>query len=207
MTTRPSIELYFPIAHAISLLLYPHAEVVVHDLNTGKIATIYNNFSKRKEGEDSLLEELGDFTKLPDIFPIYVKANWDGRKMKSITTTLRDKKGNPIGLFCINLDISKWEEFQHFLNEWLNSQNSQNQPEILFKDDWKEKINLYVSEFLKKEGAILKMLSKEKKQDLIKALHREGAFKAKNAASYVAGVLDLSRATIYNYLRIENDNS
>jgi predicted transcriptional regulator YheO len=48
---------YTAIAQAISLLLYPHAEVVLHDLKTGRIAAIYNPFSKRKVGEESLLEE------------------------------------------------------------------------------------------------------------------------------------------------------
>lgn len=204
MTT---LKHYFPVAQAIALLLHPHGEVVVHDLKTGKIVAIYNNFSKRIVGDESLLEELADYTKLPDVFPIYAKTNWDGKKMKSSTATLRDKNENPIGLLCINLDISRWEEFRHFLDQWLSNQNHQNQPEIIFKDDWREKINLYVSEYLKKEGLVLKMLSKEKKQDLIKALHREGAFKAKNAATYVADVLDLSRATIYNYLRITNEDS
>ena len=196
-----TLELYFPIAQAISQLLHPHGEVVIHDLKTGKIKAIYNNFSKRKVGDESLIEELADHTKLPDVFPVYAKTNWDGKKMKSTTATIRDKKGNPVGLLCINLDISRWEEFRHFLDEWSNTQN---QPVVLFKEDWREKINLYVSEYLKKEGTILKMLSKEKKRDLIKALHREGAFKVKNAATYVADVLDLSRATIYNYLRVEN---
>lgn len=199
-----NIELYFPIAESISLLLHPDGEVVVHDLKTGKIAAIYNNFSKRSVGDESLIEEL-DYRKFPDVFPVYVKINWDGRKTKSTSATIRDNKGNPIGLFCINLDISRWEEFRHFLNQWTST--NQDQPEILFKDDWREKINVYVSEYLKKENTVLKMLNKEKKQDLIKALHREGAFKAKNAATYVADVLDLSRATIYNYLRVANEDS
>ncbi len=202
-----SLEFYFSIAQAISLLLHPHGEIVIHDLKTGRIAGIFNNFSKRNVGDESLIEELDDYLKIPDVFPIYAKTNWDGRKMKSTTATIRDNKGYPVGLFCINLDVTKWEEFRHFLDQWSCIPVHQNQPEILFKDDWREKINLYVSEYLKKEGTILKMLSKEKKQDLIKALHREGAFKAKNAATYVADVLDLSRATIYNYLRITNEDS
>lgn len=202
-----TLELYFAIAQSISLLLYPHGEVVIHDLIRGKIAAIYNNFSKRQVGDESLIEELSEDGALPDVFPVYVKTNWDGRKIKSTTATLKSSQNHPIGLLCINLDISKWEEFRHFLNEWSNTQNQQNQPEILFKDDWKEKINLYVAEYLKKEGTAFKMLNKEKKQELIKTLYREGAFKAKNAAAYVANVLDLSRATIYNYLRTENENS
>lgn len=198
---------YFSVAQAITALLHPHAEVVIHDLKTGQIAAIYNPFSKRKVGDESLIEELPDYASLPDIFPIYTKVNWDGKKLKSSTATLRDKNKTPIGLLCINLDVSKWEEFRHLLDQWSNIPSYQNQPEVLFKDDWREKINLYVSDYLNKEGLTLKMLSKEKKRDLIQALHREGAFKAKNAANYVADVLDLSRATVYNYLRITNENS
>jgi predicted transcriptional regulator YheO len=197
-----SLKNYFSIAQAITILLQPHAEVVIHNLKTGKIEAIYNNFSKRKVGDESLIEQLPDLTSLPDVFPIYTKVNWDGKKLKSSTATLRDKNKNPIGLLCINLDVSIWEEFRHLLDQWSNIPSYPNQPEVLFKDDWREKINLYVSDYLSKEGVSLKMLSKEKKQDLIKALYHEGAFKAKNAAIYVADVLDLSRATVYNYLRI-----
>ena len=198
---------FLSVAQAITALLYPHAEVVIHNLKTGKIAAIYNNYSKRNVGDESLIEELHDSPSLPDVFPIYTKVNWDGKKIKSSTATLRDKNETPIGLLCINIDVSKWEEFRYLLDQWSNIQSYQKQPEILFKDDWKEKINLYVSDYLNKEGLTLKILSKEKKQDLIKALHQEGAFNAKNAATYVADVLDLSRATIYNYLRKTNENS
>lgn len=195
------LSVYFSVAQAINILLHPYAEVVIHDLKTGLIAAIYNNFSKRKVGDESLIEELENYAKLPDVFPVYSKVNWDGRKMKSSTATLRDKKGKPIGLLCINLDLSKWQEMHQFLEGWLKSVNNQEQPDVLFKDDWREKINTYVAEYLKKEGITLKTLGRGKKRELVGVLHREGAFKAKHAASYVADVLDLSRATIYNYLR------
>lgn len=198
---------YFSVAQAIAALLHPHAEVVIHDLKTEKIAAIYNNFSKRNVGDESLIDELSDYDSLPDVFPVYTKVNWDGKKLKSSTATLRDKNKTPIGLLCINLDVSKWEEFRYLLDQWSNTPNSQKQPEVLFKDDWREKINCYVTDYLRNEGLTLKMLSKGNKCGLIKALHREGAFKAKNAATYVADVLDLSRATIYNYLRKINENS
>lgn len=201
-----NLKEYFSVAQMITTLLHPHAEVVIHDLKTGKIAALYNTFSKRKVGDASLIEELSDYTSLPDVFSVYSKINWDGRKLKSSTATLRDKNKIPIGLLCINLDVSKWEEFRHFLDQWSNIQNDQGLSEPLFKDDWREKINRYVSDFLKKEGTTLKMLSKAKKQNLIHALYQKGAFKAKHAATYVADVLDLSRATIYNYLRIANED-
>lgn len=198
---------YFSVAESIAALLHPHAEVVVHDLKTGKIAALYNNFSKRAVGDPSLLEELAAEDQFPDVFPIYAKANWNGKTIKSSTATIRDKNQHPIGLLCINLDVSRWEEFHSFLNQWLNFKNHPTIPEVLFRDDWKEKINTYVSNYLKRECTTLKSLSKEMKKSLIKALHQEGAFKAKNAAAYIADILELSRATVYNYLRLMNEDS
>lgn len=199
-----SLNQYFPIAEAISLLLHPHAEVVLHDLKTGCIAGIYHNLSKRKVGDESLLEEVDEHHEFPDVFPVYLKTNWDGKKMKSISTTIRDRKGKPIGLMCINLDLSKWDEVYRYIGSWLN-QPIHPQPSALFKEDWREKINTYVSDYLAKAGTTLKLLDKEKKKSLVLALHREGAFQAKHAASYIADVLDLSRATIYNYLKASHD--
>lgn len=194
---------FLAIAKGISLFLHPHVEVVLHDLKTGLVAAIFNNFSKRKVGDESLIEELQDFSHFPDVFPLFFKTNWDGRKIKSISVTLRDAKGQPEALLCLNLDLSKWEEMHHFLLQMIAPFNEHAQPDILFKDDWREKINVYVTKYLQKEGLNLKALTKEKKQELIQALHQEGAFQAKNAAAYIANVLNISRATIYNYLKIK----
>lgn len=195
------LENYFSLGKAIGLLLYPHGEVVIHDLQKQTIAAIFNNSSKRKVGDESLLEPLEHYLKLPDVFPIYSKINWDGKKMKSVSAILRDKKGVPIGLFCINLDMSKWEEMGRFLNEWIQSPDHRSQPESLFKNDWRENINIYIDKYLKKNGLIIKTMDKEAKRKLVHSLHEEGGFQAKNAAAYIADILGVSRATIYNYLR------
>ena len=44
-----------PIAQAIAARLHPHAEVVIHDLRSGHIVDIWNAFSHRKPGDESLL--------------------------------------------------------------------------------------------------------------------------------------------------------
>lgn len=36
---------YFSVAQAITALLHPHAEVVIHDLKTGQIAAIYSDLN------------------------------------------------------------------------------------------------------------------------------------------------------------------
>ena len=196
------LDLYKPIAEAISLLLFPHAEVVIHNFKTKRIGGIFNNLSKRKIGDESLLEEMEKLSESQDLFLPYYKTNWDGKKMKSVSTVLKNESGKPIGLLCINLDISKWEEMHHFILSIIESKIKQ--PDFLFKNDWKEKINAYVSNYLKKHGLSLKSLDRKEKRELLLALRKEGAFETKNAARYVADVLQISRASVYNYLK---DNS
>ncbi|MBA3956804.1 MAG: PAS domain-containing protein [Parachlamydiaceae bacterium] len=188
-----------PVAEAISLLLFPHAEVVLHDLKTGRVEAIFNNFSKRSVGDESLLDEMDQLSVIHDVFPPYFKTNWNGKKMKSVTAILRNQNGKAIGLLCINLDISKWEEMHHFILDLIKP--TTDMPDFLFKNDWREKINSYVSSYLKQHALRSESLDKVEKKKLLLALYQEGAFDTKNAASYVAEVLQISRATVYKYLK------
>ncbi|WP_068471445.1 helix-turn-helix transcriptional regulator [Candidatus Protochlamydia phocaeensis] len=193
------LNVYFPIAEAIAQLLHPWAEVVIHDLKTRTIAALFNNFSKRAIGEDSLLEEEIQMALLPAVFETYYKTNWDGRKLKSTTAVLRSSGGQAIGLLCINLDISKMEECQKLIQLFI-APTAVTLPKELFSEDWKEKISVFVHDFLQVRHLTLQSLSKEQKKELVRLLHQEGAFRAKNAAHYVGSVLGISRATVYKYL-------
>lgn len=193
------LDLYKPIAEAISLLLFPHAEVVIHEFKTKCVGAIFNNLSKRKIGDASLLDEMEKLSDSQEVFPPYFKINWDGRKMKSVSAVLSDRAGKPIGLLCINLDISKWEQMHELILGLIESKVQQ--PDFLFKNDWRERINTYVTTYLKNRGLCLESLDRGETQNLLFELKKEGAFETKNAASYVADVLQVSRATVYNYLK------
>ena len=193
------LEIYKPVAEAISLLLFPHAEVVIHEFETKCVGAVFNNLSKRKVGDASLLDEMEKLSDFQEVFPPYFKTNWDGRKMRSVSAVLRNSAGKPIGLLCINLDISKWEQMHELILGLIGSKMEQ--PDVLFKNDWREKINVYVSAYLKNRSLRLESLSRGEMQNLLFELKKEGAFETKNAASYVADVLQVSRATVYNYLK------
>ncbi len=193
------LDQYKPIAEAISLLLSPHIEVVIHDFKTKCVAAVFNNLSKRKIGDESLLDEMEKLSVTQNVFPPYFKVNWDGTRMKSVSVVLRSRAGHPIGLMCINLDISKWEHMLHFILDLIESKVEK--PDFLFKNDWREQINVYVSNTLKEQGLCLRSLDRAEKRKLILALWKQGAFETKNAATYVADVLQISRATVYNYLK------
>jgi predicted transcriptional regulator YheO len=198
-TMLKAIKTILPTAAAIQRLLHPYAEVVIHDIKKNQIAAIYHPFSKRRVGDSSLLSP-EEISMLKDTVGPYEKINWDGKKLKSVSSIIRDDKDQAVGMLCINLDISSLEKIQHLLTGFIGGEQFILQPAPLFKDDWQEKINKYVHTYLQQHRLSLKTLQREEKKELIAHLHKIGAFSAKNAALYIAQVLKVSRATIYNYL-------
>ena len=71
---------------------------------------------------------------------------------------------------------------------------------IIKFNDWREKLNIYVSNYLKQNKLCLEFLNRVEKRKLLCELWREGAFETKNAASYIADVLQISRTTVYKYV-------
>lgn len=197
---KKSIKAFLPVAEAIEKLLHPHAEVVVHDIKQNKIVAVYHPLSKRRVGDPSLFSEEEHMATLENMIGPYEKINWDGRKLKSVSSIIRDENNRAVGMLCINLDISKLEKLNDFIVEFISNKTLVPQPAPLFQDDWKEKINRYVHTYLNAHHLTLELLNRTEKKELIEHLYQVGAFTAKNAATYIAQIIGVSRATIYNYL-------
>lgn len=195
------IENYKAIADSIALLLFPHAEVIVHEVKSQTVIHIANNFSKRKLGDDSALDqELGDFRSSASIGP-YEKINWNGQKIRSITSVLYDQNGQAEFLLCINLNFSVLEQAREALDAFFQVSRLIPQPDTLFRDDWQERINTFLHTWLKERNLSLHTLKMKDKRTLVEALHAEGAFEGRSGADYVANVLSMGRATVYKYLK------
>jgi D-arginine utilization repressor len=175
-------------AAAISTLFYPHAEVVLHDLETGLIAGIWNAFSGRKAGMESLVEEELEEAGEGGIYGPYEKTGEDGRRLKSVTAVLKDDFGQALGLFCINMDVSHFDAAARLLSA------------SLFAGDWREEINTALHDWLRTRGLALTALKKGDRVALVAALDERGLFQTRNAVDHLAGLIGASRASIYNYL-------
>lgn len=100
-----NISTYTPLCDSMVLLLKPLLEIVIHDLSSGTIYYINGDLSKRKVGDPSLLEP-EEFEENIDKI-VYLKINFDGRLIKSISVPLEDK-----WLICINADISIFNQMK-----------------------------------------------------------------------------------------------
>jgi D-arginine utilization repressor len=193
------LSAYYPICDAIALLLQPQAEVVLHDLATETVAHIGNPFSHREVGEPSLLHEINFHPDVALIGP-YEKVNFDGRRLKSISAVLRED-GRAVGVICINLDVTHLQSAIELLTVLTRVPSGAGQPAVLFQEDWHERINQYVHAWTARNGVVIADLSRAQKLQLVGELAADGAFGGKHAAAYVSRVLQMSRASVYNYLR------
>jgi predicted transcriptional regulator YheO len=174
--------------------------VVIHDLATQTIAYIANPLSKRTVGDDSALEDIG-FEPGEAVIGPYEKLNWDGARMRAVSLVARNDAGAPVGMVCVNFSLAAFEGARAALDLLLANPMVAPQPEKLFRDDWQERINLFLQAWLAERGLSLVALSRGEKRELIEALFAEGAFKGRSTAPYVANVLGLSRATVFSHLK------
>jgi predicted transcriptional regulator YheO len=197
---RLLLDRYGRVADGIALLFFPYVEIVIHDLQSQTVAYIANNLSKRELGDESALEELDHSAESGTIGP-YEKINWDGRRMRCVSTVLFDDAGAAVGVMCVNYNIAVFEDMKHVIDRVISGAGVVKQPEELFKDDWQERINTFLHSWLQERQLALNSLTRDHRRELVEALWAEGAFKGKSAANYVANVLGMGRATVYQHIR------
>ena len=201
----PLVARYRHVADGIAALFHPHVEVVIHDLATETVAYIAANVSKRSIGDESALQEIA-FDPTENVIGPYEKTNWDGARIRSISIVVRDDDGRAYGVLCINANFSVFDRAKAALSLLLESPVDLSQPEKLFRDDWQERINTFLQDWLNERGLVLTSLSRQLKRELIEALYAAGAFKGRSAAPYVANILGVARATIFNHLKNLREN-
>jgi len=193
---------YEPLIQAIVELFHPFVEAAVHDLEQGKLVAIYHNISQRKVGDPSPLKELKVDTKdFPAYFTPYYKQNWDGRPLKCTSITMRNKNGDPVGLICLNIDTSFFQDGYKLLENFLKTKNEAENPIEIFGSQCEEQAISVIQQYLDEKHLSLNHLNRDQKKDLVQQLYRKGIFNFKNAAPFIAKKLNTSRASVYNYIK------
>ncbi len=193
---------YEPLIQAIVELFHPFVEAAVHDLEQGKVVAIYHNISQRQVGEPSPLKELKVEVKdFPAYFTPYYKQNWDGRPLKCTSITMRNTKGDAIGLICLNVDTSFFQDGYRLLETFLKTRSEAENPIEIFGSQCEEQAISVIQQYLEEKHLSLGHLNRDQKKELVQQLYRKGIFNFKNAAPFIAQKLNTSRASVYNYIK------
>lgn len=188
-------------ADGIAALLFPDLEAVVHDIRSGLIAHIANGFSKRKVGDASLICDLPELEKGLDVIGPYEKTGSNNRMLRSITIASRSDDGEIVALLCLNFDVTALSQVQKLLSGFATGMKPQARPDALFNSDWREKLNDIV-EAISVEKCVRR--SDFGRAEIMLALveaRANGLLDIRNFVEYFGEYFDISRATVYNYLR------
>lgn len=182
-------------------------EVVLHDLRdpTRSIIAIAGDITGRKVGGPTtdLVLRLLRSGQVEGNLIAYPTTTPDGKPLRASTIFVRDKSGDVIGCFCINIDITYWTVLSKLIAELCETR-----PLVQSVEDEAETFEASVTDLLKRsvEGAIEKigepvsLMQKAQKLEVVRLLDEEGVFLIRGAIEYIADALGASRPTIYNYL-------
>ena len=135
-----------------------------------------------------------------DVVDSYFNRLDDGTPIKSAAMLLRDKEGDPIGMLCINIDLSI--PLFDFAREIIPKGSGT--PEQII-EHFPSNLNELLSGML--ETIALNMNKHEasspakRKKVIIMELYKKGVFDIKGAIDVVANKIGSSRYTVYNHIR------
>lgn len=203
------LQALMPIVQGLAEMLGSDCEVVLHDVRRlpHSIVAIENGaVSGRTVGDvptDRMLRNLRSTDETQDV-RVYVSSH-EGRILKSLAVTLRDEDGRPYGLLGLNYDISDVVQAQRALATFMAAGEigSGLSPETgeIFAGDIRDVVAGMVARILGEMGKTPAAMTREEKMAVVSRLEERGAFLVKRSAEQVAEALDLSRYTIFAYLK------
>ena len=142
----------------------------------------------------------------------YKTAGPDGKLLKAATYFIREEgREMPIGMLCINVNISDLEYIQTTLYKILGIKETtkvefkRDNPIEILSSPLDEMVDKYIKECLTEMGipsyVLVERLKVDEKIRVVKYLQAKGTFKVKGAIALVAEKPDVSEPTIYRYLK------
>jgi D-arginine utilization repressor len=185
---------YETVAEAAVRLFYPHLEAVIHDVKRDAVVRIWNPLSARKPGDPSLLDA-GLLRQLTGgVVGPYPEVGVHGEQVSSVSAVIAGGRG----LLCLNFDRSVVAAAADQLRTF--ALGVEPRPAALFERDWREELNSLVHEWCQDNDLRPAHLTREDRRSLVAFLDGKGAFQVRRAASHLATILGVSRATIYSTL-------
>ncbi|GAA3458388.1 selenocysteine lyase/cysteine desulfurase/predicted transcriptional regulator YheO [Saccharothrix longispora] len=181
-----------PTVNSLAEALGAGTEVVLHDLGAlpNSIIAIAGDLTGRAVGgpmTDLLLGLVRRGT-TQDLAGYETYAP-DGRVLRSSTVFLRDGSGVAIGCLCVNSDPGSRPGAEPAAR-----------PVEAFPGDVDTLQRMLVERAVTAVGVPVELMKKSHKSQVVRVLDEAGLFLIRDSVDYLAGVLGVTRYTIYNYL-------
>ncbi|UJF17955.1 PAS domain-containing protein [Vibrio sp. SS-MA-C1-2] len=202
-----SLATHFRVAETMAELIGPHCEIVIHSfesLERSVVKIVNGHHTGRKVGSPitdvglkmlSQIESTGEMS-----LNSYFTHTKDGRLLKSTTCMLTDVAGKPIGLFCVNINLS--HPFPEIMKTLMpDSSTTTVTINENFSSSTTEIIKHALEQAVEEVDNDPTVTIKGRKKTITQILFQNGIFELKESTAMVSAHLGITRHAIYKYIR------
>ena len=201
---RAILNSYRAVVEGVSALIGNHCEIVLHsleDLEHSAICIANGHNTNRQKGSpltDLALKSLHNM-KTDSVSKPYFTRIKNGGLMKSVTIAIRNKNQRIIGLLCININLDV--PLSQFIQALMPSNPIGETSSVNFASSVEELVSQTVEHTIEEVNADRLVANNNKNRQIVVSLFEKGIFDIKDAINLVADRLDISRHTVYLYIR------
>ncbi|NNI01049.1 helix-turn-helix transcriptional regulator [Pasteurella multocida] len=195
---------YRAVVDGVRALIGRHCEIVLHsleDLEHSTICIANGHNTNRQIGSpltDLALKSLHNMQTDSVSKPYFTRAKNQGL-MKSVTIAIRNKRQRIIGLLCININLDV--PVSEFMQAFMPTQAEAEASSVNFASSVEELVAQTVEKTIEEVTADRLVANNNKNRQIVISLYEKGIFDIKDAINLVAERLDISRHTVYLYIR------
>lgn len=197
---------YECVVDGLAMLIGSHCEIVLHsldDLKHSAIKIANGEHTGRKIGSpitDLALRMLHEMAgNDSSISKAYFTRAKSGSLMKSLTIAIRNKQARAIGLLCINMNLDV--PFSQIVNTFIPPPNVDDASEVNFASSIDDLVSQAIEFSIEEVNADRNVSNNVKNRQIVLNLYEKGIFDIKDAVNQVADRLNISKHTVYLYIR------
>lgn len=203
---KETLRGYIPMADMIVATFGSKCEVVIHDLENIQSSLVYikGSVTGRSLGAPTtevILQELRRHGNDVKDMLGQTSQTRDGKFIRTSTSFIRNPDGKVIGFIGINFDITAFSMVNQIISEFSVAHEIVHPTTVeSYAKNMEEVFENLIENTLHDIQVPIHDMTKRDKIHFVKKLDEKGAFLIQGAVDRIAGVLEVSKQTIYNYL-------
>ena len=205
-TDHEILKSYEAAVDGLAMLIGNHCEIVLHsleDLKCSAVKIANGEHTGRKIGSpitDLALQMLHDITDEDSSFSkAYFTRAKSGALMKSITIAIRNRERRVIGLLCINMNLDV--PFSEIIKTFIPEETHDVASDVNFASSVDDLVAQTLEFTIEEVNNDREVANNAKNKQVALSLYEKGIFDIKDAINQVADRLNISKHTVYLYIR------
>jgi len=200
------LKSYESVVDGLAMLIGPHCEIVLHSLDNLQCSAVRianGEHTGRQVGSpitNLALRMLHDLhNEKTNVSRAYFTRAKSGVLMKSVTIAIRNRQQRVIGLLCINMNLDV--PFSQIMATFMPPELHQVDSSVNFASSVDDLVAQTLEFTIEEVTNDRNVANNAKNRQIVLNLYEKGIFDIKDAINQVAERLDISKHTVYLYIR------